>query len=274
MFGQTPSPKPSRVEIVVKSGLGLTAVLLVMAWLIYTPPDLLGKADALGYAVCHRIDLRSFHIGVTQMPLCARCTGMYLGAVLGLAFQWLTARRAGANPPRRVIAVLGVFFLAFALDGSNSFLALILKHGLLYEPNNTLRLLTGTGMGLVIAAALFPAFTDTVWADSQPQPALGGFRQLAWLVGLALVMDLLVLSQNWVVLYFAALVSAGGVLVVLGMVYSLVAVIVVRRERAYHSTWQFGWLTLAGLTIALAQIFAIDIVRFAVTHTWNGFPLG
>ena len=135
-------------------------MLLLAGWLVYTPPDLLGKADSLGYAVCHRIDLRSFHLGVRQLPLCARCTGMYLGAVLGLAFQFFSASRRGANPPWKVIAVLGVFVAAFGIDGVNSFLALILQHGLLYEPNNTLRLLTGTGMGLAIAAAIYPAFTD------------------------------------------------------------------------------------------------------------------
>src|SRR5450759_1456011 len=57
------------------------AVLVFTGWFINTPPGLLGKADAIGYAVCHRISERSFHIGSIQLPLCARCSGMYLGAV-------------------------------------------------------------------------------------------------------------------------------------------------------------------------------------------------
>ncbi len=69
-------------------GLIFIAVgLLLVGWLWNTPAGLLGKADALGYAVCHRIDVRSFHLGERQLPLCARCTGMYLGAMLGLVFQ-------------------------------------------------------------------------------------------------------------------------------------------------------------------------------------------
>ncbi len=274
MMNETPPfPKPSRLGVFLKSGLAITAVLLVAGWLIYTPPDLLGKADALGYAVCHRIDLRSFHLGIRQLPLCARCTGMYLGAVLGLVFQSITARRAGGNPPWKIIAVLGAFFVAFGVDGVNSFLALILKHGLIYEPNNTLRLLTGTGMGLAIAAALYPAFTDSVWEDATPAPALGSFKQLGLLIALALVMDLLVLSENWVVLYAAALISAAGVLLLLTLVYSLVAVILLRRERTFARMLQLGWPVLAGFVVALGQIFASDILRFALTHTWGGFPL-
>jgi hypothetical protein len=52
--------------------IAFIAVLLAGLWA--TPPGLLGKADAIGYAVCHRIDLRSFHLGDRQLPLCARCT--------------------------------------------------------------------------------------------------------------------------------------------------------------------------------------------------------
>ncbi len=65
----------------------IIVVFLLVAWLLNTPNGLLGKADALGYAVCHRIDARSFHIHDRQTPLCSRCTGMYLGAMLGLTVQ-------------------------------------------------------------------------------------------------------------------------------------------------------------------------------------------
>ena len=269
-----PESSPSRLKRLLKGSLVLAVGLLVVGWLVYTPPDLLGKADSLGYAVCHRIDIRSFQLGVRQLPLCARCTGMYLGAVVGLLFQYLTGQRRGGNPPWKVIAVLAVFVVAFGIDGVNSFLALILKHGLIYEPNNTLRLLTGTGMGLAIAAAIYPAFTDTVWVDVNGLSALDGFKRLGALLGIMLAIDLLVLSENWVVLYAAGLISAAGVLLLLGIVYSLVVVLLLKRERAYSHGWQFKWPALAGFGLALAQIFASDIVRFTITHTWGGFPLG
>jgi membrane-associated HD superfamily phosphohydrolase len=67
----------------------ITFLLILFAWLLNTPPGILGKADAIGYAVCHRIDLRSFHMGEIQLPLCARCSGMYLGAMVGLIYQWV-----------------------------------------------------------------------------------------------------------------------------------------------------------------------------------------
>ena len=63
-------PRASVRLIVGRGGLVLVAALLLIGWLVETPPGLLGKEDAVGYAVCHRIDARSFHMGNTQMPLC------------------------------------------------------------------------------------------------------------------------------------------------------------------------------------------------------------
>src|SRR5512140_1062458 len=94
----------------------LVAASVLFVWLVDTPAGLLGKADAIGYAVCHRIDLRSFHLGDRQLPLCARCTGMYLGAMLGLFLQRLSGRRGG-NPPKAVWFVMALLVLAFGIDG-------------------------------------------------------------------------------------------------------------------------------------------------------------
>jgi hypothetical protein len=38
----------------------LAAVIIFGLWFFIAPPGLLGKADAVGYAICHRIDERSF----------------------------------------------------------------------------------------------------------------------------------------------------------------------------------------------------------------------
>ena len=181
--------------------------LLFIGWLINTPSGLLGKADAIGYAVCHRIDLRSFHIGDRQVPLCARCTGMFLGAMLGLGYQAIFSRKRSGTPPVQVIVVLVIFVFAFVVDGLNSYVDLIPGIKSVYEPSNLLRLLTGTGVGLVIAAALIPAFNQSVWKNIDRKPAIGSLRSLGILIVLALIMDLIVLTENPILLYPLALVS-------------------------------------------------------------------
>lgn len=255
-------------------GLIISVALLFLGWLINSPDGLLGKADAIGYAVCHRIDLRSFQLGDRQLPLCARCTGMYLGAVVGLAYQFVLGKKHAGNPPGWILILLAGFVIAFAVDGGNSYLTLILQQGLLYEPNNRLRLITGTGMGLTIAAALFPAFNQSVWRDWNARAALSGAGPLTGLGLLSALIIALVLLENSVLLYVFALVSAFGVLLLLTMLYTLVLVLMLRKENCFDNFHQLFYFIVGGFGIGLLQIFLIDLARYWLTGTWDGFHFG
>jgi uncharacterized membrane protein len=277
ILGMEPTTSRTRPRLLLgKGGLILAAALLLVGWLLNTPPGFLGKADAIGYAVCHRIDGRSFHIGNRQMPLCVRCTGMYLGAMLGLIYQFVIAPRRGRLPSWRAWIPLSLLVVAFGMDGLNSYAHLVPELNLpsLYEPHNWLRLLTGTGMGLVMMIALVPVFNQTVWRNWIDCPAITGWRAWAGLFGLALALDALALTENPAVLYPLAFLTVGGVLVILSMTYGMVWLMLFRRENLYTRPVQLIWPLLAGFTTALVQIMALDFVRYLLTGTWGGIPLG
>lgn len=260
----------------------LAACAIVAGFLYIAPPGILSKADAIGYAVCHRLDARSFHVDSRQLPLCARCSGMYLGAVIGIAFLSLRYQRSAGTPPKTVIAILVLFGLAFAVDGTNSYLYLMKSvYGSrlsfipnLYTPNNTLRLLTGSGTGLGMAVAVFVSLNQTFWKNWDNKRVLGKPIDLLVLSIIMLLADLLVLTEwNWV-LYPVAIISAGGVLMLLTSVYGMLWTMVMRQENLYMHL-RDAWLPiLAGLTITLLQITIVDVFRLWLTHTWGGFPLG
>jgi uncharacterized membrane protein len=256
-------------------GLIFIAVsLLVFGWLLNAPAGLLGKTDAIGYAVCHRIDVRSFHLGDRQLPLCARCTGMYLGAVLGLSFQALFAGRRAGMPSWRLWIVFGLFVLAFGVDGINSYLHLFPGAPSLYEPSNLMRLLTGTGMGLVIAFAVYPAFNQTAWRGPDPAPAVKGFKPLAFIVLVALAMDWLVWIENPLLLYFFGLVSAAGALILLTLVYSVFWLMLLKKDNHAALLSDLIIPLVLGFGTGIFQIALFDLMRFALTGTWDGFHLG
>jgi uncharacterized membrane protein len=60
---------------------------------------------------CHQIPSRSLHVAGHALPLCARCTGMWLGITLGTSAAVLLARR------RRFVAGLVLALAATALSG-------------------------------------------------------------------------------------------------------------------------------------------------------------
>jgi uncharacterized membrane protein len=250
------------------------AAIAIVSWLLSTPPGILGKADALGYAVCHRIDGRSFHLGDRQFPLCARCSGMYLGALLGIVGMVALGRgRAGGMPTRWVMVTLFGFMGLMGIDGVNSYSHFFPGLPHLYEPQNWLRLVTGMGNGLALAALVLPVFNQTVWKDWEPRPVLANFKELGALVLAAAVVVALLLSDNVVVLYPLALLSAVGVLVLVVVLNTTILLIGLRRENR-AAGWASAVIPLvAGLTLAIIEIGAIDAVRFAIFGTWGGMPL-
>jgi len=258
------------------------ALLVILAAFVFiTPPGLLGKADGIGYAICHRIDHRSFHIGDRQLPLCARCTGEFNAAAVTLVFLGFVSRKRSSMPRKSILTVLVVFFLAFAIDGSNSYLYLLKQtyEGFLpqvpniYTPNNTLRLLTGSGMGIAMASVLFPIVNQTVWREVNDRPVLT-WKEFGGLLGIILLVDLAILTEQPIVLYPIAFLSVLGVVALLSMVFSIVWIIIMRQENTFDTLKQLWMPALAGLTLTFLMISVIDLLRLRLTGTWGGFPLG
>ena len=262
-------------------GIPVAAILIFGIWLSFTPPGLLGKADAIGYAICHRIDERSFQIHDRQLPLCARCTGEFYAAGISLLFYSLFSPRKSGMPGWKIGAPLLFFLAAFAIDGSNSYLYLMKQTTggsldnipNLYVPNNTLRLFTGSGMGIALASVLYPAFNQSVWKSSDPDRALD-WKKLGILVGIVLLINLAVLTENPVVLYPIGIASVLGVLALLILVFSMVWLLIMRQENEFASLKQMWMAFLGGATLAFLLIGMVDLLRFTLTGTWGGFPLG
>lgn len=246
------------------------ALALIVTWLILTPPGLMGKADAIGYAVCHRIAERSFDIGGRELPLCARCTGMYLGAFAGLVYLGRKGKR-GKFPPLKIWVVLAIFAVLFTADSFNSFAMLLPGHPHVYITTNLIRLFTGTGMGIIIPIVLWPVFHQTLWADFEETPIVQNWKELGWVLIIALALDLCVLSGIPFLVLPMGLISAATVPGILTLVYTVVWTMLQQKENKYR-IWSEIWiLLLLGFITALGQIALMDIVRFNVTGTWSGF---
>ncbi len=270
--------QPSKFEAIASWLVPIAAIIAVVAWFIIAPEGALGKLDAIGYAVCHRIDERSFQIDDRQLPLCARCTGEFYAAGIAMLFQAIVSGRRSKLPSKGIIAVLVIFFLAFGLDGTNSYVYLLKQSsgGLeqipnLYVPNSTLRLFTGSGMGIALAAILFPVINQTLWRQLDNRPALE-WKQFGILTAIILVINLLILTNSPIVLYPIAYISALGTLSLLVSVFAILWIIIMKQDNTFENPRQL-WLAFAsGLTLALLLILSIDLLRYQFTGTWNGFP--
>jgi len=257
-----------------KSLLVVWAILgfvLLGIWLYFTPGGILGKADAIGYAVCSRNPAHSFFLGARQMPLCARCTGTQTGLLLTLfALWWAYPRRSGL-PPLGVQIALGLFATAFVVDGANSWLTDAMSSPFIYTPNNVFRLFSGLGMGTAIGAILYPIANQTLWEQFDPRRVLG-WKGFAALVGGIAATGALILTGNPIVLLPTALLSTADVVLALTLIYALLVIIITKQEGLAHRWSDLTIYLAAGATLALLQIALFDAARFALTGTWGYFP--
>jgi uncharacterized membrane protein len=269
----SPTDKSRRQPFPLPWLVVVLTVATLTTFIVATPDGLLTKLDMVGYAVCHRITDRSFIIAGRQLPLCARCNGTFIGALVGFFGQAvvLRRRRAAEFPPFSVLAVLVGFMLLWAADGLNSYMTLI-ERPHLYEPQNWLRLTTGALQGLTMSTLVYPVFNFTLWRDYTHERTIHHLGELGVLLLLEAGMVGLVLTQWPFLLYPLALLSALGVLGLLTCVNSMLVLMIARRENVAF-TWRDSIIPLlAGFTMSLIQVGAIDAVRYALTGTLVGIP--
>jgi uncharacterized membrane protein len=253
--------------------LAAAALLILGAYLLVPPHNVLDKADRAAYAVCHRIAARTFAFAGRSLPLCARCSGTYLGAVAGLIVIAACGRRRSAQlPAPTTLAVFGLFLLAWAVDGVNSFLTLVPGLPHLYEPSNLLRLITGTLEGLAIAAVMLPVANLTLWASPEPRRSIGSWRDLgAMLVAAAAVIALI--SSEWApLLYPLAIFSELAILGLVGLVNTMLVLIVMRRDGRATRPREALLPLVLGLALAALELTAIGLARAALTERL-GLPI-
>jgi uncharacterized membrane protein len=254
--------------------LSLTVLILsavIVALFLESPPhSVLGKADLVGFAVCHRIPERSFILDGRQLPLCARCTGTFLGAMLGLAVMLVLGRRRASNlPPVPVLGLLLVFMGLWAFDGLNSYLGLFPGAPQLYQPQNWLRLTTGLLEGLALMVFVFPILNFTLWRDPKREPVIRSLAEMLAILPLVGLLILVVQAQIDVLLYPLAIVSSLGVVILLTMIDTILAVVVLRREGSAQSWRQLVVPIAAGLALAILQILALGLLRAYLTVTFG-----
>ena len=264
--------KTSRKHNVWLWVLAGVALALTITWLVLTPAGLFGKADAVGYSVCHQIEARSFSLNGRAFPLCARCSGMFLGALLGLIYQTAQGRK-GRMPPLGASLFFGALALAWVFDGSNSFLMILPNFTTFYQTQNWTRLVTGTGMGLAIAAILRPAFIQTMYRHWEAESAFGSWKQMLGVIlaGGALI-GIILLDVRWILMPLG-LLGSGGVITLLTLIYSMVVVMVFKRDNTYTRLGQLVIPILGGYILAMLQIGVINLARYLATGTWSGFIL-
>ena len=133
--------------------------------------------ERMGSAVCHQMAERSFIFDGMQMPLCARCTGIYTGAFFAFCFFFLKKRMSHGKPFSVVQALLtGVAILPVGIDGAGSYLGF-------WESSQMMRIFSGSLVGAVVPGFLLMA----VNVDSRKRNEMQIYEKTAELLFLMVI---------------------------------------------------------------------------------------
>ena len=253
----------------LESVLLLAFLGLLIAWLDFAPSELAGKILAIAASVCEQNPAHTLEIGGRLLPLCARCTGTFLGAAVSLAYlsAWGRAERA---PKLWKSLLLGVFAAAFIVDGVNSTLATFIPKYALYIPNNNLRFITGMGMGTVVGALIWPIWNDTIWSDPKAKPLFAHRLAFPGLLLLETAIAVLVLIKIDWLYYPVAVISSFAVPVLITSIYSLFWIVGLKRENKVHCWKELIRFVELGAICMIVQVGLIDLLRYILLGPWQG----
>ena len=122
-------------------------LVIVAAPMLWTP--IAGVMYAVGSFICHQLPERSFHFQGAQLPVCARCLGLYSGGAVGSvigASAIVRRRRNGGQPLAR--ALRWRWTVAAAIP---TLATIVLEWGFGWPISNTVRALAALPFGVAVA---------------------------------------------------------------------------------------------------------------------------
>lgn len=254
-------PLPGGLEVSFAQ-IGLISGIVFYA--LAVPGSFDYKLDAMGFGVCHQIYTHSFSIGGHQLPLCARCTGIYLGAIAGLGLLMALRRRAVLLPASRMISILALFFGVMLADGINSTFQTFGSG--LWETTNLVRVVTGALAGIAVPFFFYPMFNLSLWHKEETrrervleQP----FELIAYVVAAALLVALVLDGGDWL-LFPISVLSIIGMLALLTMANTMLVLIITRSEARYHHFSEALSPILLGLLLSLVMLTLLAWGRAAL----------
>jgi uncharacterized membrane protein len=147
-------PRITRQSILATAAV-VWACALILGAFIASRPQIGAAAYTLsatiygaGALICHQRPQRSFHLLGAQLPVCARCTGIYLGAAVAAVIGSMGYFDAARASPARA------FRLAIFIAALPTLLTLMYEWTTGHMPANWVRAVSGLPLGAVVAWVL------------------------------------------------------------------------------------------------------------------------
>jgi uncharacterized membrane protein len=154
------------VRVLLALAAAVWLALLILGPIL--PVPLAAMLYALGARICHQRPERSFHLFAAQLPVCARCVGIYSGAAAGL-FVALSARirRRLSWIPARTLLLVGA---------TPTLITLLLEWTGAWAGSNGARAGAGGTLGVVVAFVVAQVAATVHYGECVPRQPIASSR--------------------------------------------------------------------------------------------------
>lgn len=245
------------------------AGLLALGVLVWPFGTLAERLRQIARGVCDQVN--NIPYGPVDLPLDARCTGIYTGLLTTLLYYVARGRTHAARLPVRNITLALIAAIAvMAVDGFNS---LFSQYGYnVYPPHNALRLATGLATGVALATLGLPLFNYGLRAQARREQRLGdSWLELLGPVGIAVVIGVLAWRGTAWLFYPLALWSVLGMSMGLFLVNLALVALVSGLQRRILVLGQIARPAAIGLVLTVAQLALLAWTRTAVEQAGSAW---
>ena len=154
--------------------------LAAVAWLAllvtspFGPTSLAALTYGVGSFICHQIPERSFHLGAFQLPVCARCLGIYAGFALTASVHEVTSAARLSRPRMLTSSSARWVFVVGALPTA---MTLVLEWTGVWLGSNVVRAFAGFALGTGIALVVMSVVATLHYSACEPRRPTGPSRQ-------------------------------------------------------------------------------------------------
>jgi len=180
------------------------------------------------------------------LPLCARCTGIYSGFLIGIIYHVITMVKVNKLPSLGIVTISAILILGLITDGLGEYLQF-------WELSNQGRFLMGLFCGSSISVFLFPLFNYFLRRGT----ANKGIES-EYYTGL-FILIILVFSLHYITFYFFLIVSIAGLLANYFTLNITIAGIVL--------SWKKREVTFGNILIIIGFILFLFVVEVFVLKT-------
>jgi uncharacterized membrane protein len=143
--------------------LAPTLAVAALAWLALivitplAPSSIATLMYATGAVICHQLPERSFHLAGFQLPVCARCLGIYAGAAAAATIHVLAVFVTDAARWRLLSTVAAR--RVFLLSALPTLVTVALERSGVWDGTNVVRAIAGVVVGIGGALVVMSAAT-------------------------------------------------------------------------------------------------------------------